>query len=109
MKLPSSIQESLCELQERYELDYIAFTRGAKGALLKNHQICCDCHGVKTKVVDTVGAGDSYTAVLGFGIPHKLPLEQINRLANSVAAYVCSQLGASPALPDSLIYEFANI
>lgn len=109
LKLPSSTQEALCALQEHYELDYIALTRGAEGALLKNGQIFCDCPGFKTKVVDTVGAGDSYTAVLAFGILHKLPLEQINRLANSVAAYVCSQFGASPVLPDSLIYEFANI
>ncbi len=109
LKLPSSIQGALSELQERYELDYIALTRGAEGALLKNHEICCDCPGIKTKIVDTVGAGDSYTAVLAFGILHKLPLDQINRLANSVAAYVCSQFGASPVLPDSLIYEFANI
>lgn len=109
LKLPSSIQNALSELQERYELDYIAFTRGAEGALLKNHKIFCDFPGIKTKIVDTVGAGDSYTAVLAFGILHKLPLDQINRLANSVAAYVCSQFGASPVLPDSLIYEFANI
>ena len=59
-------------MQECYELDYIAFTRGAEGALLKNDHVCCDCPGIKTKIVDTVGAGDSYTAVLAFGILHKL-------------------------------------
>ena len=109
LNLPSSTQEALDVLQDQYELDYIALTRGADGALLKNGQISCDCPGFKTEVLDTIGAGDSYTAVLAFGILHKLPLDQINRLANSVAAYVCSQLGASPSLPDSLIYEFANI
>ena len=109
LKLPSSIEEALSVLQDRYELDYVALTRGAEGALLKNHQICCDCPGIKTKIVDTIGAGDAYTAVLAFGILNKLPLGQINKLANSVAAYVCSQFGASPALPDSLIYEFENI
>ncbi len=109
LQLPSSTQESLCTLQDRYGLDYIALTRGANGALLKNLHMISDCPGFKTKIIDTIGAGDSYTAVLAFGILHKLPLDQINRLANSVAAYVCSQFGASPALPDSLIYEFANI
>lgn len=108
LKLPSSIQEALCALQVRYELDYIALTRGAEGALLKNRKIICDCPGFKTEVLDTVGAGDSYTAVLAFGILHKLPLDQINDLANSVAAYVCSQYGACPVLPDSLISKLES-
>ncbi|MBN1972056.1 MAG: carbohydrate kinase [Sedimentisphaerales bacterium] len=106
LELPSSPQEALCALQDSYELDYIALTHGAKGALLKNHLICCDCPGFTTTVVDTIGAGDSYTAVLAFGILHNLPLDQINQMANCVAAYVCSQFGATPAFSDSLISEF---
>ena len=109
LNIPTSTQDALCSLQDRYELNYIALTRGAEGALIKNGQMSSDCPGIKTEILDTIGAGDSYTAVLAFGILHKLPLEQINKLANSVAAYVCSQFGASPVLPDSLIYEFANI
>lgn len=106
LKLPSSTQEALCALQDRYELDYVAFTRGAEGALLKNRQHSYDCPGFKTEIIDTVGAGDSYTAVLTLGILYKLSLEKINTMANAVAAYVCSQSGASPVLPDSLIKEF---
>jgi fructokinase len=109
LELPLSTQEALCALQDRYELDYVALTRGAEGALLKNRRLSLDCPGLPTEIIDTVGAGDSYTAVLAFGILHKLPLEKINTLANSVAAYVCSQLGASPVLPGSLIKEFKNI
>jgi hypothetical protein len=34
-----------------------------------------------------------------------LPLEKINRLACKVAAYVCSQAGATPTFPAELLAE----
>jgi fructokinase len=104
--LPNSSKEALRVLRDRYELQYIALTRGAKGSVLMDHHSCCDCPGFPTTIIDTVGAGDSYTAVLAYGILHQLPLDRINQFANQVAAYVCSQAGATPALPDSLITEF---
>lgn len=101
--LPNSLQDALRVLQDRYELQYIALTRGPRGSLLMDTQGCCDCFGFPATVVDTVGAGDSYTAVLAYGILHELPLDRINQFANQIAAYVCSQAGATPPLPDSLI------
>ena len=53
-------------------------------------------------MVDSVGAGDSFTATLIAGLLRGLPLDCINRHGNRVAAYVCSQRGATPALPDFL-------
>jgi fructokinase len=103
--LPSTSKEALRVLQERYELQYIALTRGGRGSVLMDGQTCCDCPGFPATVVDTVGAGDSYTAVLTYGFLHQLPLDWINQVANKVAAYVCSQAGATPLLSDSLIAE----
>jgi fructokinase len=51
-------------------------------------------------VRDSIGAGDAFTATLALGLLRELPLEQINRLANEVAAYVCSQPGGTPLLPE---------
>jgi fructokinase len=49
-------------------------------------------------VVSTVGAGDSFTAAVVMGMLHGKPLDEINRHANAVAAYVCCQRGAVPPL-----------
>lgn len=106
--LPQSTQDALRVLRDRYEIQCIALTRGAKGSVLMDDQTCCDCPGFPTTVVDTVGAGDSYTAVLAYGILHQLPLVRINQVANQVAAYVCSQAGATPVLPHSLIAEITQ-
>jgi fructokinase len=59
-----------------------------------------DAHpGFPAAVVDTVGAGDSFTAALCVGLLQRRPLTEINDLANRVAAFVCSQKGATPVLP----------
>jgi fructokinase len=108
LELPDSLDDALCTLRDRYELDYIAFTQGSEGGVLMDRNTSCDCPGYQAAVIDTVGAGDAYTAVLTFGILHRMPLEWINQMANRVAAYVCSQAGATPVLPELLIAEIKN-
>jgi fructokinase len=83
----------------------IALTRGASGSLLYADGEWSDHPGVPTKVVDTVGAGDAFTAMLVVGRLAGWPLAEINRRANEVAAYVCSQAGATPELPATLRHK----
>jgi fructokinase len=52
--------------------------------------------------VDSVGAGDAFTAALVIGLLHSRGLDEINEHANRVAAFVCEQHGATPDLPDEL-------
>ena len=52
--------------------------------------------------VDTVGAGDAFTAAVVIDFLAGLPLAEINAHANAVASFVCSQPGAVAALPDYL-------
>ena len=49
-----------------------------------------------TVVVDTVGAGDAFTAAVVEGILAARPLEEIHGRAGRLAAFVCSQPGAMP-------------
>jgi fructokinase len=53
-------------------------------------------------VRDTVGAGDAFTATLLVGLLERRPLVEISARANAVAAYVCSQPGATPPIPPEL-------
>jgi fructokinase len=54
---------------------------------------------IPTDVVDTVGAGDAFTAALVLGLLDRRPLTEIHAWANRVSAFVCSQAGATPTLP----------
>jgi fructokinase len=60
------------------------------------------------EVVDTVGAGDAFTAALVLGLLHGWPLDEINRLAAEVAAFVCTQPGGAPELPPALRGRYAT-
>ena len=56
-------------------------------------------------LVDTVGAGDAFTAALVVGLMKGLPLGRINQNANRLAAYVCTQPGATPPIPADFVAE----
>jgi fructokinase len=95
--------ELLQQLVERFSLQLVALTRGAAGALLLSASgERSDLPGQPTVVVDTVGAGDSFTAALVIGLLSGLPLAMINSWGNRIAAFVSSQPGATPQLPDYL-------
>ena len=60
----SSVRDTavLVELRSKFQLDLVVMTRGAEGAVLISEKGVVEQPGVPTKVVDTVGAGDSFTA-----------------------------------------------
>ena len=95
-------REMLIELMSRYDLRLAALTRGPHGSLLVSTNDEDECPAPATTVVDTVGAGDAFTATLVSGFLRGLPLAEINRHANAVASFVCSQKGATPPLPEHL-------
>jgi len=57
----------------------------------------------KVKVADTVGAGDSFTGSFCAAILSGVPVVEAHRRAVEVSAYVCTQNGAMPTLPERLL------
>ena len=96
-------REMLIELATTFSLRLTALTRGPRGSLLIAGGEEDKCPAPPTTIVDTVGAGDAFTATLVSGFLRGLPLQIINRHANTVAAFVCTQTGATPALPRELL------
>lgn len=94
--------ELIKAISQKFRLRLVALTRGNQGAILCQGQEVSEFPGITTKVADTVGAGDSFTAVLAMGLLNGDPLEAINEKACKIAAYVCSQPGATPPLPNHL-------
>jgi fructokinase len=99
----STPRQMLRDLMQRYDLRLAALTCGPDGALLIAGEEESTCPAVPAKVVDTVGAGDAFTATLVPDFLRRLPLAEINRHANAVASFVCSQPGAVMKLPDYLV------
>lgn len=90
------------QLKDRYNLRLVALTRGPRGAILFTEDTLSECDGFTVEVKDTVGAGDAFTAAMTLGLLLGHELDRINEHACRVAAFVCSQDGAAPKLPDDL-------
>lgn len=106
LDLSGSTQTQLRELVRRCDLRLAALTCGSEGVLVVRDEETLRVPAVPTQVVDTVGAGDSFTAGLIVGLLQQMELEQVLLDASKVAAYVCSQPGATPRLPESLVAPF---
>lgn len=91
-------RDVLKQLKQLFDLTTIAFTQGAQGAVLLHLDETIEVPIVPTTVVDTVGAGDSFTAALTLGLLQNKPLSEIADFASLVSSYVCSQRGATPSL-----------
>jgi fructokinase len=106
--LTGSIQQQIEKLARKFSLRLVALTRGPAGSLLFKGGQWSDCASVPIKIMDTVGAGDSFTAALVLGLLQKLELNKINTLADEVARHVCACAGATPPLPQSICDRFAK-
>ncbi|MEM6655599.1 MAG: carbohydrate kinase family protein, partial [Planctomycetota bacterium] len=93
-------------LAERYRLDWVAVTHGAGGTKVYRggeEATAAVPRFDSDPSADSVGAGDACGAGLLFGMLQGWPLERTVALANTLGAYVASQPGATPALPESLV------
>ena len=84
------------ELRSNFGLDLVVMTRGAEGAVLISEEGVMEQPGEPASVVDTVGAGDSFTASMTLGLLEGKDYPQILKDACKVAAGVCSHAGAVP-------------
>ena len=101
--LRGDVMAQLNGLGERFDLKLVAYTRGPDGSVLIRGAEIDDAPGQEGLAVDSVGAGDSFTASLCMGVLKGWPLNKVNIFANRVATFVCSQKGATPVLPEHLI------
>jgi fructokinase len=94
--------EIIHQVARRFALHHVALTRGSAGAVLVSDNAVSELPGVPVQVVDTVGAGDAFTAAMTLGLLAGHNIETINRNAMAVASYVCSQPGATMPFPEHL-------
>jgi len=83
-------------LREQYEIENVLLTAGSQGAMIRGSFGNAACSPAPTleKLVDTVGAGDSFSAVTIHGILTNLPADEIVKKAGLFAAKVCGMSGA---------------
>lgn len=86
----------------KYDLDMLVLTCGVNGSYVFTPGTMSFQETPKVEVADTVGAGDSFTGTFCAAILAGLPVAEAHRHAVEVSAFVCTQNGAMPQVPDSL-------
>ena len=96
------VENQLKQILKSFNLSYIVYTMGEKGSIIISQNESSFLESPKVVVADTVGAGDSFTAVIVSGLLKNVPLARLHEAATQTAAYVCTQKGACPVIPDKI-------
>lgn len=102
---PEQSADSPREFLKHFRLQGLVLTRGAEGAAVylktgESYQVKPD---EDTSLVDTVGAGDAFTAVMILGIVRRWPMDVTMQRAQRFASLIVGQRGAT--LSDPYYYQ----
>jgi fructokinase len=96
-------EHSLCkQIINIPAIKLLAYTCGADDSCLYTKEDFSIMKSPLINVIDTVGAGDAFTAGLAMGFLKGKNLNECHRLAVEISAYVCRFSGAMPAYNNSL-------
>lgn len=96
------LQDKCWILIAKYNLEMLILTCGVNGSYVFTPGNVSFVQTPKVEVADTVGAGDSFTAAFIAALLKGKSVVEAHQLAVSVSAYVCTQNGAMPTLPENL-------
>lgn len=96
------LQDKCWILLAKYNLKMLILTCGVNGSYVFTPGTVSFVETPKVQVADTVGAGDSFTATFVAALLKGMPIGEAHKLAVDVSAFVCTQNGAMPVIPDYL-------
>ncbi len=91
------LDRAFCDkMSEDWGIHTTAITRGKDGASVGRGNKYIHVPVIDVSVVDTVGAGDSFSAAFLFGLYYTDDIEKAANLASLVSSFVASESGAIP-------------
>ena len=96
------LQDKCWILLAKYNLKMLILTCGTNGSYVFTPGVVSFQETPRVPVADTVGAGDSFTAAFCASLLKGKSVPEAHKLAVEVSAYVCTQSGAMPELPQVL-------
>lgn len=103
-----SLEQNLMYMADKTNTKHICVTKGHHGAVLLYNDKLYYNSGFLIKVIDTVGAGDSFLGALISHLLNKINPQEAIDFACAVGAMVAQNEGANPVLLKSDIDAFIN-
>ena len=97
------MQDKCWLLLGKYNLDILVLTCGVNGSYVFTPGSMSFYETPKVEVADTVGAGDSFTGTFCACVLKGKSVADAHRIAVDASAFVCTQKGAMPKLPDTIL------
>ncbi|MDM5248231.1 ribokinase [Lysinibacillus sp. G4S2] len=94
---------SACSLLLDKGVGTVVVTLGSKGSFYMNRKESGWVQALSVDTIDTTGAGDAFNGALAVGLCRGDSLRSSIEFATKVAAYVVTQKGAQPLIPDSIL------
>lgn len=98
----STLEAQATRLRSELGVDWLILTQGAAGAVYMGDELHRGSPPVMENPVDTIGAGDAFSAVTILGLLHGWAMPLTLTRALDFAARICAQRGAT--LPDHELY-----
>lgn len=98
----TDLEEKCRALMSDYNLKILILTCGVNGSYVFSGSEAYYQPTPMVEVADTVGAGDSFTAAFVANLLKGESIEKAHKKAVETSAYVCTQYGAMPELPEEI-------
>jgi fructokinase len=98
VKDADTLLQTAHSLLNRFPIQLVAITRGPRGSLLVTRDAVNEHPGIPAHVVDSIGAGDCFTAALTYFSLQQQLLPVLAAAANRWGAWAASQRGGMPLL-----------
>jgi fructokinase len=106
VKQTFDIENVSAEIIKKFEIDLLAVTLGSDGSALFKKGENDFSKPDRIEIVDSVGAGDAFAAILCIGYLQRWSLKKTNKLANYFASEICKIKGALPE--DEEVYRLVK-
>lgn len=107
--LRGDARERIEHLAREFDFKAVAVTSGASGSLIYQAGRWSQMPEQQVHVVDTIGAGDAFTAGLTMGLLARMDLDEAHAIAAELARFVCTHPGATPSLPQTFSDKFKKM
>ena len=98
--LEGSDEEVCRKMLRKYNLKYVILTAGSAFSSIYSPDEQSTIPTPKVEVVDTVGAGDSFSGAFVYSLLTGKSLREAHQIAVETAAFVCTREGAWPPYPN---------